>query len=43
MFVFDGDDVILGRQNFKLINAIYQKTQSRFVYFNFVRFQKKMP
>jgi hypothetical protein len=43
MFVFDGDDVILGKQNFKLINAIYQKTQSRFVYFNFVRFQKKMP
>lgn len=41
MFVFDGDDAILGKQNFKLINAIYQKRKAKFVYFNFVRFQKK--
>jgi hypothetical protein len=36
MFPFDGDDCIIGRQAFKLLNAIYQKRQALFVYLNFL-------
>lgn len=40
MFVFDGDDWLIGRQTFKLVNSIYQKKQASFVYLNFLRFIK---
>lgn len=38
MFPFDGDDNLVGRQVFRLLNAIYQERKARFVYLNFLQF-----
>lgn len=43
MFPFDGDDNLIGRQVFKLLNAIYQKRKASFVYLNFLSFVKTKP
>lgn len=41
MFPFDGDDSLVGRQVFTLINAIYQLRKAKFVYSaNFVRHKR---
>ena len=32
----DGDDALVGRQVFALYNAIYQRTESAFVYSNYL-------
>lgn len=33
----DGDDELIGTQVFKTINAVYQQTNARVVYSNFLR------
>lgn len=34
MFPFDGDDALVGRQVFSVLNAVYQKRNAKFVYSN---------
>lgn len=36
MFVLDGDDSLIGKQVFKVMNAVYQKHNALFVYLNFM-------
>lgn len=43
MVVIDGNDHLIGRQVFKLINAIYQKRDCRFLYFNYMKFRIDSP
>lgn len=43
MIVLDGDDPLIGRQVFTLVNAIFQKRNTRFLYFNHLTLRKKDP
>jgi hypothetical protein len=38
MYPLDGADNLIGRQVFKLMNAIYQDKNAKFVYMNFLEF-----
>jgi hypothetical protein len=38
MYPLDGSDNLIGRQVFKLMNAIYQDKNAKFVYMNFLEF-----
>jgi hypothetical protein len=38
MYPLDGADNLIGRQVFKLMNAVYQDNNARFVYMNFLEF-----
>lgn len=43
MAPFDGDDTLIGRQVFSLVNAIYQKRNPLFLYFNHFRLNRYDP
>ena len=43
MITLDGDDNLIGRQVFKLLNAVYQKRKAKFVYLNFLFFLQTHP
>lgn len=34
MFLFDGDDNLIGRQVFTVLNAVFQQRKAKFVYTN---------
>ncbi len=40
VFIIDGDDELIGRQAFKLFNAVYQKTNALVAYSNYVAYDK---
>lgn len=41
MMIVDGDDQLVGRQVFKLYNAVFQKEKVWFVYSNFIDVNNK--
>jgi len=43
MITLDGDDHLIGRQVFKLLNSLYQKRSAKFLYLNFLMFVQNKP
>jgi hypothetical protein len=41
MIIVDGDDQLVGKQVFKLFNAVFQKEKAWFVYSNFIDFESR--
>lgn len=41
MMIIDGDDQLVGKQVFKLFNAVFQKEKAWFVYSNFIDFMSR--
>lgn len=42
MFPFDGDDNLIGRQVFKLLNALYQGKNATMIYLTYLRFHRSL-
>jgi hypothetical protein len=41
MMIIDGDDQLVGKQVFKLFNAVFQKEKAWFAYSNFIDFMSR--